>query len=46
MVRDGKIIESGTHDELMKKHGYYHSLYTRQYELEATAAVFAADQNA
>ncbi len=46
VVRDGKIIESGTHDELMKKHGYYHSLYTRQYELEATAAVFAADQNA
>jgi ATP-binding cassette subfamily B protein len=41
VVRDGKIVESGTHTELMKKRGYYHSLYTRQYELEAAAEVFA-----
>jgi len=41
VVRDGKIVESGTHTELMKLKGYYHSLYTRQYELEATAEVFA-----
>ena len=32
VVRDGKIEERGTHTELMKKRGYYHSLYTRQYE--------------
>ena len=25
---DGKIIERGSHDELMEKGGYYHSLYT------------------
>ena len=31
-VRDGKIEERGTHSELMKKKGYYHSLYTRQFE--------------
>ncbi|MGI6177380.1 MAG: ABC transporter ATP-binding protein [Eubacterium sp.] len=31
-VSDGKIVESGTHEELMKKHGYYYRLYTRQYE--------------
>lgn len=41
VVRDGKIVESGNHTELMKKRGYYHSLYTRQYEMEATAEVFA-----
>ena len=31
-VRDGKIQERGTHSELMKKKGYYYSLYSRQYE--------------
>ena len=36
VVRDGKIIEQGTHEELLKMRGYYHSLYTRQYEEEAT----------
>ncbi len=34
-VRDGKIVESGTHRELMKTKGYYHSLYMRQFEDEA-----------
>ena len=33
--RDGKIVESGTHRELMKAKGYYHSLYMRQFEDEA-----------
>ncbi len=28
VVRDGKIIERGTHDELMAQRGYYHSLFT------------------
>ena len=32
VVRDGKIIERGTHSELMKQRGYYYELYTRQYE--------------
>ena len=35
VVRDGKIIEHGTHHELMKQRGYYYSLYTRQFELSA-----------
>ncbi len=30
-VCDGKIIERGNHHELMKKKGYYHELYTRQF---------------
>ena len=37
VVRDGRIVEQGTHPELLSKKGYYHSLYTRQYEDEATA---------
>ncbi len=32
VVRDGKIIERGTHKELMRKKGHYYDLYTRQYE--------------
>ena len=32
VVQDGKIIERGKHRELMRKKGYYYSLYTRQYE--------------
>ena len=32
VVRDGKIEERGTHNELMRKRGYYYALYTRQYE--------------
>ena len=32
VVDDGKIIERGTHKELMKKRGTYYDLYTRQYD--------------
>ncbi len=32
VVDDGKIIERGTHKELMRKHGHYYDLYTRQYD--------------
>ncbi len=32
VVKDGKIIERGTHRELMRAKGYYYDLYTRQYE--------------
>ena len=34
VVRDGKIIEHGRHNELMKMHGYYYNLYTRQFTEE------------
>lgn len=39
-VKDGKIIESGTHSELMSMKGYYYSLYIRQFENEAADSVF------
>ena len=38
VVKDGKIIERGRHDELLAAHGHYYRLYTRQYEDEATSA--------
>ena len=41
VVRDGKIVEQGTHDALLALGGYYNELYTRQYEEEATAQLLA-----
>lgn len=41
VVRNGKIVEQGTHTELLKLQGYYHELYTRQYEDETTAQILA-----
>ena len=40
-VRDGKIVEQGTHSQLLQKKGYYHSLYIRQYQDEATGAALS-----
>ncbi len=39
VVKDGKIIERGRHNELMKKKGYYYDLYTRQFSQLATDIV-------
>ena len=36
VVSGGKIIERGTHTELMNAKGHYHSLYTKQFEEEST----------
>jgi len=41
VVRDGKIIERGRHEELMKAKGAYFRLYTRQYEEEAMNSIFS-----
>ena len=41
VVKNGKIVEQGTHTALLTKKGYYHELYTRQYEDEATAKILA-----
>ena len=39
VVKDGKIVEQGKHLELLKKKGYYHSLYSRQFAEENAAKV-------
>ena len=38
-LENGKIVEQGTHSELLALGGYYKELYTRQYEDEATQSV-------
>ncbi len=35
VVKDGKIIESGKHEDLLRAHGYYYNLYTRQFQEES-----------
>lgn len=32
VMKDGKIIEKGTHDELLSKNGFYANLYNSQFE--------------
>ena len=34
VVKDGKIVEQGEHEELLKKGGYYHDLYSKQFQQE------------
>ena len=41
VVKDGEIVERGTHLELMEKKGYYYNLYTRQYQEESVENAFA-----
>lgn len=41
VVKDGKIIEQGTHKELLAEKGYYYDLYYMQFEEEAAMQVFA-----
>lgn len=41
VVKDGKIIERGSHKELLVKRGYYYELYSKQFEEEASMRVFA-----
>ena len=41
VVRAGKIIERGTHQELMALGGYYADLYNKQFETESAESVFS-----
>ncbi|RKJ44092.1 ABC transporter ATP-binding protein [bacterium 1XD42-8] len=40
VVKDGKIIERGTHQELLEGKGYYYHLYSKQFEEEESLKVF------
>ena len=35
VMRDGDVVESGTHDQLMEKGGFYADLYNSQFEQAA-----------
>ena len=35
VMKDGNIVEHGNHDELMEKKGFYYSLYSSQFDLNA-----------
>ncbi len=39
VVKDGKIVEQGTHKNLIESRGYYYTLYTKQFEEEKTLEV-------
>ena len=32
VIGEGNVIEKGTHDELIEKHGFYYNLYNSQFE--------------
>ena len=34
VVKDGKIVEQGKHEDLLRKGGYYHDLYSKQFQEE------------
>lgn len=40
VVREGKILERGTHQELMAQNSYYAQLYRKQFETETAETVF------
>lgn len=35
VVKDGRIVEQGRHEELLRRQGYYHTLYSQQFAEEA-----------
>lgn len=39
VVKDGRIIEQGTHKELLGKKGYYHDLYSKQFMEESAKKI-------
>lgn len=40
VVRNGKIVEKGSHKELLKQKKYYYSLYVKQFEEEVGENIF------
>jgi len=44
VVKDGKIVEQGRHDDLLAAKGYYSRLWQRQYEDEATSRLWSENQ--
>lgn len=43
VVQDGKVVERGTHRDLLLRHGYYHELYSKQFAEESSARVLRTE---
>lgn len=43
VVKEGKIIERGSHHELLNEKGYYYDLYSRQFEEEAAMRIYEGE---
>ncbi|TFK36675.1 iron-sulfur clusters transporter ATM1 [Crucibulum laeve] len=43
VLKDGEVVEQGTHDELMRKRGLYHSMWQQQASIESFEDEKAAD---
>ncbi|MCE5344552.1 MAG: ABC transporter ATP-binding protein, partial [Eubacteriales bacterium] len=41
VLHDGRIIQSGTHRELLSQKGYYHDLYTNQFRDERQETILS-----
>jgi len=39
VIDEGKILEEGTHKELLRKRGHYYNLYTNQFKKEAESRI-------
>jgi ATP-binding cassette subfamily B protein len=33
-MKEGHIVEQGTHEQLLKQNGFYHTLYYSQFDTE------------
>ena len=44
VVKDGQIIEQGSHQELLKQRGYYYELYSKQFEEESAMQIFSEER--
>ncbi len=44
VIDHGKVIEDGTHGQLIKKKGYYYKLYTNQFQDEHSQAILAEEK--
>ena len=44
VVKDGKIIERGRHEELLALKGHYYDLWMRQYEDDAISEVWERNE--
>ncbi|HHY82499.1 MAG TPA: ABC transporter ATP-binding protein [Clostridiales bacterium] len=45
VIVDGKVIEEGTHRQLIKKRGYYYRLYTNQFMEEEEARIMRRNKS-